>query len=158
MAAERELRQRDLPVALTPAAVDILLVAGLPAPAMAHAVDRLWHGIAEPRARADFRTAGEVAAALGECAPRLSDPAGNGTVSGADDSQAHTRHVAREGGGPGTVHGNGGEPCDDGDGSEHGNGGHAGAQPIRLEHLDAANASTAARMLAAGDITMFQIR
>ncbi|MFF3561480.1 hypothetical protein ACFYXS_15705 [Streptomyces sp. NPDC002574] len=92
LAAERELRQRDLPVALTPAGADILLVAGRPAPALADAVDRLWRDIAAPRARADVRDAGEVATALDTCAVRLSDPAGHLSAPGADAREARVRH------------------------------------------------------------------
>lgn len=64
LAAEDQLRRRGWPAALTPADADILLVAGVPAPGIADAVEATWAAVPAPRARARAVRAGDVAAAL----------------------------------------------------------------------------------------------
>lgn len=64
LAAEVQLRLRGWPAALTPATADILLVAGLPAPDIADAVEAAWAAIPAPRARAHAAQADDIAAAL----------------------------------------------------------------------------------------------
>jgi hypothetical protein len=75
LAAERELRRRDLPEALTPADTDILLVAGPARPGVEDAVDRLWRDVPAPRSRAHARTEDEVAAVVAASRLALSAPA-----------------------------------------------------------------------------------
>jgi len=64
LAAEEQLRRRGWPAALTPADADVLLVAGVPAPGIAGAVEAAWAAVPAPRARAQVTSAGEVSAAL----------------------------------------------------------------------------------------------
>ncbi|TQJ91278.1 hypothetical protein [Streptomyces sp. SLBN-31] len=71
VAVERELRRRDLPLALTPAEADILLVTGLDWPGLRAAVERLWHDMPAPRSWSAVRTVGEIASALTAAQSRL---------------------------------------------------------------------------------------
>ncbi|MEU0084453.1 hypothetical protein [Streptomyces sp. NPDC006274] len=101
LAAEREFAVRDLPVALTPADADLLLVAGPRCPALDEAVDRLWRDMPAPRARVRAERAGEVAPALASGRARLADAAGQragllAAASGGDDGSPS--HDAADGG------------------------------------------------------------
>lgn len=71
LAAEDQLRRRGWPAALTPADTDILLVAGLPAPDIAGAVEAAWAAVPAPRARARAVYAGDVATALDDARAEL---------------------------------------------------------------------------------------
>ncbi|GAA1720694.1 hypothetical protein [Nonomuraea bangladeshensis] len=90
LALERELRLRDLPVALTPADADILLVAGPACSELEAAVERLWQDMPAPRRRAHAEGPREVAAAVEDARARLArrENAGAGQRAGAegDDS------------------------------------------------------------------------
>ncbi|MFC4034805.1 hypothetical protein ACFO3J_25545 [Streptomyces polygonati] len=126
LAAEQELRRRDLPTAPTPAQADLLLVAGPDCPALADAVDRLWQDMPAPRARAQVRTADEVAAVIGSARAALATPPPR---TGAEDRHArstdrHPRGGHRHGGGGGESHGGTEHPT----GTEHrtGHEGHRG--------------------------------
>ncbi|MFI8850902.1 hypothetical protein ACIGW3_12070 [Streptomyces sp. NPDC053499] len=82
LAAERYLRVHDLPLALTPADADILLVTGPDRPELRPAVDRLWQHLPAPRARAHAPTADAVPGALAGCRADLADDAHNGGLEG----------------------------------------------------------------------------
>ncbi|MDH2390277.1 hypothetical protein QCN29_16045 [Streptomyces sp. HNM0663] len=73
LAAERELRLRDLPEAVTPADADVLLIAGTPGPELDRAVDRLWQDMPEPRARVRASRAQDVAGALDAACAQLAE-------------------------------------------------------------------------------------
>ncbi|MET8728979.1 hypothetical protein ABZV81_17645 [Streptomyces parvus] len=75
LAAERLLRLRDWPPAATPAAADLLLVAGPLCPYLHTALERLWQDLPAPRARAHARTADGVPAALDAARARLASSA-----------------------------------------------------------------------------------
>jgi hypothetical protein len=97
LAAERELAARDLPVALTPADADLLLVAGPRCPALDEAVDRLWQDMPAPRARVRAERAEEVTGAVAAGCARLADAAGQraAAASGQDDGPARSHDAAR---------------------------------------------------------------
>ncbi|QFY09758.1 hypothetical protein GBF35_26690 [Nonomuraea phyllanthi] len=92
LAAERHLRSRDLPRALTPADADVLLVAGTHDPGLEAALERLWQDMPAPRFRAHAASAGDVAAAIETACLHLADPSeqraherGGRSLSGEDE-------------------------------------------------------------------------
>ncbi|WP_262505118.1 hypothetical protein [Streptomyces sp. TRM68367] len=93
LAAERELRVRDLPLALTPAEADILLIAGPRCPDLDEAVDRLWQDMPAPRARVRAEQVEDVAGVIDAACAQLADAAGQraGTESAATSS--HDGHT-----------------------------------------------------------------
>ncbi|MEW2630822.1 hypothetical protein AB0903_03995 [Streptomyces sp. NPDC048389] len=95
LAAERELSVRDLPVALTPADADLLLIAGARCPALEQAVDRLWQDMPAPRARVRAERAGEVARALAAGCEQLADAAGQRAGLHDASGNGHDDHAAR---------------------------------------------------------------
>jgi hypothetical protein len=122
LAAERVLRLRDLPVALTSADADVLLVVGDGCPGLDAAVDRLWRDMPAPRTLVRARTAEEVADALETARVRLADATAQ-------------RMAARlpvppwergEGSGSDVPHGGGAHGGNGHGGNGHGGGGHGG--------------------------------
>lgn len=95
LAAERELRLRDFPLASTPAHADILLVAGPVSPALSEAVERLWQDVPAPRARVHVATTAEVAPALTASGVRLATQPGHASEThdheGGRQDQEHGR-------------------------------------------------------------------
>ncbi|MEV4477375.1 hypothetical protein [Nonomuraea sp. NPDC049504] len=77
LALERELRLRDLPIALTPADTDILLVAG-PGHPRFEAVERLWRDTPAPRQRVHVEDPRDAATVIDAACARLSDPDDDG--------------------------------------------------------------------------------
>ncbi|SEU43779.1 hypothetical protein [Nonomuraea wenchangensis] len=109
LALERELRLRDLPVALTPADADILLVAGPACPELEAAVERLWQDMPAPRRRAHAEDPREVGRAVANAR------AGLARRESAESAGAHERAGGeaprgRHSGGGG--HGGGGDDMD----------------------------------------------
>ncbi|GII86852.1 hypothetical protein Ssi03_48420 [Sphaerisporangium siamense] len=89
LAAERELRLRDLPLALTPADADILLVAGPCGPELAPALDRLWRDMPAPRVRTQVDDADDVAGAIEAARSHVAGPAAPVTDAGRDPGREH---------------------------------------------------------------------
>ncbi|GII64731.1 hypothetical protein Skr01_48160 [Sphaerisporangium krabiense] len=97
LAAERELRLRDLPLALTPADADILLITGPCGPDLEPALERLWRDMPAPRFRTQVDDAGEVAGALEAARSHLADRTSatapvslsGGDLGQADDAGGH---------------------------------------------------------------------
>lgn len=73
MHAERELRRRGWALASAPAEADVLLVCGVPGPALNAVCNRTWAQFPGPRARAAAVTPGSIAAALDDAASSLLD-------------------------------------------------------------------------------------
>ncbi|MFE3581329.1 hypothetical protein [Streptomyces vinaceus] len=89
IAVERELRGRDLPLALTPAEADILLVTGADRTGLGAAVERLWQDMPAPRSRSAVRAADEIVSALNAAQSRLITcpvPALHAVEQGSDDN------------------------------------------------------------------------
>ncbi len=74
LAAEKELRSRDWPLAATPAGADLMFVAGPDLRFLRAALGRLWHDLPQPRVRVQAVTAGEVSSALDAGRARLGAP------------------------------------------------------------------------------------
>ncbi|MFI2433568.1 hypothetical protein [Streptomyces sp. NPDC018693] len=102
LAAERELRRRGWPVALTPADADVLLVLGTPVPAMAGAVARLARDMPAPRATVHVSSPDQVASALETGRSRLRDGAlrGRGGQGGPRGHGGHGESMGMPGGLP----------------------------------------------------------
>lgn len=97
LAAERELRLRDLPAALTPAEADILLVAGPICSALEAAADRLWQDVPAPRSRAHAETVEQVAAVIEASCRHLADLAAQ-REDGSHGGHGHPTGMAMGGG------------------------------------------------------------
>ncbi|MBC9729222.1 hypothetical protein [Streptomyces sp. TRM68367] len=103
LAAERELRRRDLPPALTPAQADILLVTGPDCTGLSAPVDRLWEDMPAPRVRAHAQTAEEAAAVIETARSRLAvrtarPPADTGHNTGGSGDGSADHHAGHGGG------------------------------------------------------------
>ncbi|MET9390350.1 hypothetical protein ABZY20_08035 [Streptomyces sp. NPDC006624] len=131
LAAERELRLRDFPAALTPAEADVLLVAGPVPPALSAAVDRLWRDTPAPRARVHADAPSDVTSALDAARTRLAmlpdtppDAPSNAHPAPDQDSDRDADADAAHD----TDDGHGGHDADAGDGAGHDDrdGGHGG--------------------------------
>lgn len=73
LAAERLTRERGWELAAAPADADLLVVCGIPGAFVGEAVERVWSQLPCPRARADIRTADDVADELDRARARLDD-------------------------------------------------------------------------------------
>ncbi|OII67287.1 hypothetical protein [Streptomyces sp. CC77] len=129
LAAERELRVRDLPAAATPADAAIVLVAGPRVPSLGAAVDRLVRDTPSPRARVHAAVPEEVGPALAAARGRLVGASGRRAAAAyGDDGSSRPRGAGRgrDGGHGGPVPGGRG-PGRGGDGSG-GSGGQGGRE------------------------------
>lgn len=75
LVAERELRLRGWPAALTPADTDLLLVAGEPAADMTQAVEGIWRTMPAPRVRVVVARPQQMAATLDQARAELASAA-----------------------------------------------------------------------------------
>jgi hypothetical protein len=73
MAAERNVAARGWRLAISPADADVLVVCGEPGPALAEAIEVVWHQMPGPRVRVDVHGGDEVVARLDEAHTGLLD-------------------------------------------------------------------------------------
>lgn len=132
---EAEVRRRGWPVVGAPAAADLLVVCGVPAPEDAEWLDRIERSMPEPAVRVVVGESGQVAHALGTARGDLADRAATPHGADAAADSAHHRDTADQT--PSPRHGHAGhepgshqdEPHpsgsqEHGDDHEHGHEGH----------------------------------
>lgn len=117
--AEAEVRRRGWPVAGAPAAADLLVVCGVPAPEDAEWLDRIERSMPEPAVRIVVGETGQVAHALGMARRDLTDRAVTPRGGHVDD-----RSEAQAGQPRDHEHGE-----HEGHGDEHGHGAHHDSSP-----------------------------
>ncbi|MFH9060642.1 hypothetical protein ACH4GM_05375 [Streptomyces coeruleorubidus] len=110
--AEAEVRRRGWPVAGAPAAADLLVVCGIPAPQDAAWLDRIERSMPEPAVRIVVGESGQVAHALGRARRDLTDRAVTPRGGHMDDRSEvppgeHRDHEYGEHEGHGDEHGHG---------------------------------------------------
>ena len=110
--AEAEVRRRGWPVVGSPAAADLLVVCGVPAPEDAEWLDRMERSMPEPAVRIVVRESGQVAHALGVARRGLTDEAVTPRGGHMDDrpeapTGEHGDHEHGEREGLGDEHGHG---------------------------------------------------
>lgn len=164
LAAERFTRERGWELAAAPADADLLVVCGIPGAFVGEAVERVWSQLPCPRARADIRTADDVAdeldrarARLGDLEQQRADSAGraspapiHGVVGAETDHTEHAVHHETQNTHRMSVQGNhfqssahqdGGDPGADGGApgamsdTEHGPGQHGGIDSRRGQEM-----------------------
>jgi hypothetical protein len=103
--AEAEVRRREWPVVAAPAAADLLLVCGVPAPEDAEWLDGIERSMPEPALRIVARESGQVADALDMARRDLIDRAVTRHRADAADGPGAHEHGDHEGHGDGHGHG-----------------------------------------------------
>ncbi|MGK5693913.1 hypothetical protein ACSNOJ_13595 [Streptomyces sp. URMC 128] len=102
---EAEVRRRGWPVAGTPAAADLLVVCGVPAPENGEWLDRVERSMPEPAVRIVVRERGQVAHALGMAHGDLTDRAVTPRGADATADSVHHRDMASHHGDTASHHG-----------------------------------------------------
>ncbi|MBP0456059.1 hypothetical protein [Streptomyces montanisoli] len=105
LAAERQLRLRDWPLAASPAQADLLLVAGPDCPGLRAPLERLWQDLPTPAARVSAPGADAVQAALDSGRAQLGSREGQlDRIRASAGAHRHGGRPAKGEEGPGGVH------------------------------------------------------